>query len=171
MAARKSTKARTWGYGELTVTDIIDCALRLIERDGVAKLTMRRLAEDLGMSSMITYYYVSSKQEVLDLVIDRVYEAIEIPPPESGDWAERLKGMCLESRQQLIRYPGLIPVIQTRPLAPNAVRLANALSEILVGSGDRRRWLQSRHRGALPLPDGSSRLGDAGALARPGRRC
>jgi hypothetical protein len=84
---------------------------------------------------MITYYYVPNKQKMLDLVIDRVYENIDFPPPEFGDWAERLHQIFMNARRELIRYPGLVPVIQMRPLSPNARRMAEAVDGLLLEAG------------------------------------
>lgn len=135
MATRKTATDRGWDYGQLSVADIVDCALKLIEREGVAKLTMRRLADELGMSSMITYYYVKSKDEMLDLIIERVWEGVPIPGPEVGDWQERLRAVVLDVRKALIKYPGLVQVIQTRPLAPSARTHAEFADQLLIEAG------------------------------------
>jgi AcrR family transcriptional regulator len=133
--APKTTDGKAWSYGKLTVPDIVDCAMRLIEREGVTKLTMRHLADALGMSSMITYYYVKSKNEMLDLVIERVWQDIPMPAAEIGDWQERLRVLVLSVREALIKYPGLVQVIQTRPLAPSAREIAEFCDQLLIEAG------------------------------------
>jgi AcrR family transcriptional regulator len=139
VAAPKTTNDKTndkaWSYGKLTVADIVDCAMGLIEREGVAKLTMRRLADELGMSSMITYYYVKSKNEMLDLVIERVWQEIPKPTPETGDWQERLRVASLRVREVLVKYPGLVQVIQTRPLTSGGRGYAEFADEMLLEAG------------------------------------
>jgi AcrR family transcriptional regulator len=136
----KTTKASTtpkrpWAYGELTVADVVASAMSLIERDGIEKLTMRRLAEELGMSSMVTYYYVPSKEALLDLVIDEVYGRIEVPGPEYGDWKARLSRFFSDARVELYRYPGLIQVIHSRPMTASGKQLAAAWQQILREAG------------------------------------
>jgi AcrR family transcriptional regulator len=135
MATPKTTNDRAWDYGQLTVDDIVDRALVLIEREGVAKLTMRRLAQELGMSSMVTYYYVASKGEMLDLVIERIWDGIPMPGPEAGDWQERLRILAQRFREALIKYPGLVQIIQTRPMAPSARAHAHWADHLLLEAG------------------------------------
>ena len=60
-------------------------AVRLADRDGVDGLSMRRLAGALGAGAMSLYHYVASKEELLDAMIDIVFEEIELPP-EATDW-------------------------------------------------------------------------------------
>ena len=135
MAKSKATSERGWDYGQLSVDDIVDCALKLIEREGVAKLTMRRLADELGMSSMITYYYVKSKDEMLDLIIERVWHGVAIPGPELGDWQARLRTISMDFRKALVKYPGLVQVIQTRPMPPSARAHAEFTDRLLIEAG------------------------------------
>lgn len=130
-----TTNGKAWSYGQLSVADIVDCAMGLIEREGVAKLTMRRLADELGMSSMITYYYVKSKNEMLDLIIERFWQDVAKPGPEIGDWQERLRVESLQVREVLIKYPGLVQVIQTRPLTPGGRAHAEFADQMLLEAG------------------------------------
>jgi AcrR family transcriptional regulator len=106
-----------------------------MKREGVQKLTMRRLAEELGMSSMITYYYVSSKEALLDLVIDHVYDTLEVPPPEFGDWDARLRQVFSDARREILKYRGLAEVVQTRPMTPKAKALADRIEDLLIEAG------------------------------------
>ena len=55
-------------------------AIRLADREGVDGLSMRRLADALGAGAMSLYYYVANKEELLDAMIDVVFEEIELPP-------------------------------------------------------------------------------------------
>jgi AcrR family transcriptional regulator len=130
-----SVPKRPWAYGELTVEDVVASAMRLIERDGIEQLTMRRLAEELGMSSMVTYYYVPSKGALLDLVIDEVLGRIEVRGPEYGDWKARLSRFFSDVRVEFHRYPGLNRVIHSRPMTQNGRKLAAAWQQVLREAG------------------------------------
>ncbi len=145
------------------MADIVECALRLIEREGVGKLTMRRLADELGMSSMITYYYVKSKDQMLDLIIERVWQDIPKPGPETGDWQDRLRVMAQTFREALIKYPGLVQVIQTRPLAPSAREQAEFCDQMLIEAGMDETLVYAVSVRVLPLHAWSDSLGDPGA--------
>jgi hypothetical protein len=50
------TRQQVWSYGEISVEDIVEGALALVERSGLAKLTMRNLADELGVSTAVAYY-------------------------------------------------------------------------------------------------------------------
>jgi AcrR family transcriptional regulator len=65
-------------------------AVRLADREGVDGLSMRRLAGALGAGAMSLYYYVASKEELLDAMIDVVFEEIELPPEET-DWQSAMR--------------------------------------------------------------------------------
>ncbi len=134
-APDSSASKRPWAYGELTVDDVVASAMTLIERDGIDKLTMRRLAEELGMSSMVTYYYVPSKGALLDLVIDEVFGRIEVRGPEFGDWKARLSRFFSDIRVEFHRYPGLNQVIHSRPMTQNGRKLAAAWQQVLREAG------------------------------------
>src|SRR6266536_1712048 len=59
---------------------IADAALRLLDRDGLDGLRMRRLAKELGTGAASLYWHVQSKDELLELLVDRVMTEIELPP-------------------------------------------------------------------------------------------
>src|SRR5215211_4797340 len=89
---------------------IVDAALRLIRRNGAAKLTMRDLAAELGVSSMAAYYHVANKRELFALVAEHVYAEVEVPSSELP-WDERLLTLSRERRRAIQRYPGLPEVL------------------------------------------------------------
>ena len=65
-------------------------AVRLADREGVDGLSMRRLADALGAGAMSLYHYVASKEELLDAMIDIVFEEIELPPVDTG-WQSAMR--------------------------------------------------------------------------------
>ena len=79
-------------------------AIRLADREGVDGLSMRRLAGALGAGAMSLYYYVASKEELLDAMIDAVFEEIELPP-EHADWQSAMRRRAVSTRQVLARHP------------------------------------------------------------------
>lgn len=127
------TRARR--YGDLDRDEIVAAALRVTSRQGLDGLTMRGLAEELRLSSMATYYHVSSKEELLDLVADAVLARIEVPGPEVSDWTEWFRRLLRSSREQLLAVPGLARLLPSRPLTPNGGRLAKAGMDTLRRAG------------------------------------
>jgi AcrR family transcriptional regulator len=79
-------------------------AIRLADRDGVDRLSMRRLAGALSAGAMSLYHYVASKEELLDAMIDAVFDEIELPPEES-DWQSAMRCRAVSARQVLASHP------------------------------------------------------------------
>lgn len=88
-------------------------AVRLADREGVDGLSMRRLAGALGAGAMSLYHYVASKDELLDAMIDIVFEEIELPPEET-DWQSAMRRVGVSTRQVLARHPWAIGLMESR---------------------------------------------------------
>jgi AcrR family transcriptional regulator len=128
------TRQREWGYGEISVGDIVDGALSLVERSGLENLTMRGLADELGVSTAVAYYHVPNKEALLHLVADAVLG--RVPLPDSAQcWDEQLRQMLWNQRTQMLRYPGISQVLASLPVLPNFKRVGDGLDNILVGAG------------------------------------
>lgn len=96
-------------------------AIRLADREGVDGLSMRRLAGALGAGAMSLYHYVASKDELLDAMIDIVFEEIELPP-EDTDWQSAMRQRGVSARQVLARHPWAIGLMESRT-SPGAANL------------------------------------------------
>lgn len=88
-------------------------AVRLADSEGVDKLSMRRLASVLGAGAMSLYHYVASKDELLDAMIDIVFEEIELPP-EDAEWQSAMRRRAVSARQVLARHPWAIGLMDSR---------------------------------------------------------
>lgn len=120
---------------------IVQSAIGILDRPGGAALTMRSLAEDLGVTAMALYKYFPSKEALLDAVVDRLLGEIQIPAPSRGDWIERSRALASSFHRVLQRHPALAALVAREPaLGRSALRLYEAALEILRGSGleDRR---------------------------------
>jgi AcrR family transcriptional regulator len=110
-------------------------ALELLDRDGLETLSMRRLADQLGVGTMTLYGYFRSKDELLDAVIDAAVAERE-PFAFEGSWQEQIRRLMQGSRRSLGRHPGLVKVRADRPvLRPEALRFAETGLTILRGAG------------------------------------
>ena len=96
-------------------------AIQLADREGVNALSMRRLASVLGSGAMSLYHYVASKEELLDAMIDIVYEEIELPPIDT-DWQSAMRARAVSARQVLVRHPWAIGLLESRT-SPGAANL------------------------------------------------
>ena len=108
----------------LTRAAIVEAALSLLEDGGVEGLTMRRVAERLQASAGALYGHVTNKQQLLELLLDRVFEGVEIPPPDPDRWQEQMKDICRTLRDRLRSHGDLSRVMFARiPIGPNFIRL------------------------------------------------
>ncbi|MET9529799.1 MULTISPECIES: TetR/AcrR family transcriptional regulator [unclassified Streptomyces] len=90
----------------LSPRQIADAAVRIADAEGLAAVTMRRLATELGVAPMAAYRYVSGKDELLELMIDRVYVEADLFGDATG-WRETLRALALRTRQLFLAHPWL----------------------------------------------------------------
>ncbi|MBB1511215.1 TetR/AcrR family transcriptional regulator [Tessaracoccus sp. MC1627] len=88
-------------------------AVRLADDEGVHGLSMRRLADALGAGAMSLYHYVANKEELLDAMIDVVFEEIELPP-EDTDWQTAMRRRSISAREVLARHRWAIGLMESR---------------------------------------------------------
>lgn len=118
----------------LTEKQIVDAALKIIRLEGLEALSMRRLSRELGRSAMAPYWYVSDKQELLDLVAKEVLSEVALPATDSGSWDERLRAVVEAIDTRLRRYPGIAEVLFAR-MQSTEQRLILGIMDILLDAG------------------------------------
>lgn len=100
----------------LSRAQIIQTALAIIDRDGVAGLSMRKLGGELGVDAMAIYYYLPNKSALFDGVIEAVYADARLAElPRTGTWREQLTDFVNRLRGAIRRHPNALPVVATRP--------------------------------------------------------
>ena len=110
-------------------------AVRMADREGVAGLSMRRLASALGAGAMSIYHYVASKDELLDAMIDVVFAEIELPDEET-DWASAMRRRSVSARDALARHPWAIGLMESRTSpGPANLRHREAVTACLRRAG------------------------------------
>jgi AcrR family transcriptional regulator len=106
----------------LTVDQITEAAIALADTEGLAALSMRRVAERLGVTAMSLYTYMPGKSELLDLMFDRVVGETPRPDDVPGGWRARLELVARQSWASYLRHPWLLQVNTSRPpLGPNLI--------------------------------------------------
>src|SRR6266700_4694844 len=106
----------------LSLERIVAAAIRIAAADGLAAVSMSRVAVDLGVSTMSLYRYVSAKDELVSLMVDTAYGA---PPaaatPEQG-WRDALSRWAWAMRASLQRHPWVVRIpLSGLPIMPNEV--------------------------------------------------
>ncbi|MBJ7359611.1 MAG: TetR/AcrR family transcriptional regulator C-terminal domain-containing protein [Nocardioides sp.] len=97
----------------LTRDRILRGALAVADTGGLAALTIRSLATELGVKPMAVYHYVANKDEILDGLVDQVFSEIDLPSPE-GEWREEISRRMVSARAALRRHPWAIALMESR---------------------------------------------------------
>jgi TetR/AcrR family transcriptional regulator, tetracycline repressor protein len=115
---------------------IIKEALALLEEHGPGALSMRRLAERLGVAPTALYTHVRGKADLIDGLVDEVYAGLTLEPDPSGDWTQQLATLSQEVREHLLAHPAVVPyAIQQPGLGPHSLRLGEAIYRVLRPAG------------------------------------
>ncbi len=88
-------------------------AIRLADREGAEGMSMRRLARTLDVGAMSLYHYVANKEELLDAMVDIVFDEIELPR-EGTDWQSAIRQRAVSARRVLARHPWAIGLMESR---------------------------------------------------------
>jgi AcrR family transcriptional regulator len=88
-------------------------AVALADAGGVSSLTMRSLAQHLGVKPMALYYHVANKSAIIDGIVDLVFSEIELPSSDD-DWRTGMERRARSARQVLRRHPWAIDLLQSR---------------------------------------------------------
>jgi AcrR family transcriptional regulator len=114
---------------------VLQAALALAARDGIESLTMRKLADELGVGAMSLYYHVPNKEQLLDGMVDIVFSEIE-PPSTDVDWKTAMRNRALSTRNALRRHPWAIGLMEGRTShGPANLRLHDAVLGCLRAAG------------------------------------
>jgi TetR/AcrR family transcriptional regulator, tetracycline repressor protein len=128
--------SRTRPRGSLTREEIITEALGLLEEHGPGALSMRRLADRLGVAPNALYTHVRGKADLIDGLIDQVYAGLTLNPDPTGDWAQQLTTLSQQIRDHLLAHPAVVPYALQQPgLGPHSLRLGEAIYNVLRPAG------------------------------------
>jgi len=119
----------------LSRAEIIKAAIAVADAEGPDAISMRRIARELNAGAMSLYWYVGSKEELLDLMLDSIEAEIEVPEP-SGDWRADLGAYAHRTRAAMSRHRWAMEFIGSRPPSrPADVRNLERLLGLLDGTG------------------------------------
>ena len=120
----------------LAIEQIIDAAIQIADADGLASVTMRRVAERLNVGAMSLYTYVPGKAELLDVMLDQVYGETRIPDEGGRDCRSTLEALEREDWDRYQRHPWVLQVSEARSLlGPNEIALFEAALRSIAGLG------------------------------------
>ncbi|MGB7981400.1 MAG: TetR/AcrR family transcriptional regulator C-terminal domain-containing protein [Candidatus Nanopelagicales bacterium] len=120
---------------------VVAAALEIVDRDGVAGLSMRRLGTAVGRDPMTLYRYAANKAALLDGVAELVLEQLEVDT-DDDDWESQLRTVARTYRALALAHPQVVPLLVTRPLATplalrprGTLRPLEAILELLTRAG------------------------------------
>jgi AcrR family transcriptional regulator len=125
----------------LTRALVLRAALDIVDSDGVAGLSMRRLGAALDRDPMSLYRYASSKAALLDGVAELVLEQLTVDTTDD-DWESQLRTVARTYRDLALAHPQVVPLLVTRPLAtplalrpPGTLRPLEHILQLLTRAG------------------------------------
>ncbi len=92
---------------------VLDAAVVIADKDGIAALSMRKLGDSLGVEAMSLYNYVANKDDLLDGMVDRIFSEIVLPSHKRG-WKSAMRERARSTREALSRHPWATPLMQSR---------------------------------------------------------
>ncbi len=121
----------------LTRAAVVRAAIEVADAGGVTALTMRTVADALGVSApMSLYRYVLNKDGLVDLMLDEVSAEVSVPATPSGDWRADLRGLALSLWAMIGRHRWYAELVDGRPpFGPHTLRRAAFLLTVLDGAG------------------------------------
>jgi Bacterial regulatory proteins, tetR family len=112
---RDKPKGSTCRDDEAVDHVILQAALRIIDRDGVDGLSMRRLSDEVGRDPTVLYRHISNKAALLDGVAEIVLGQLCVDTADP-DWAAQLRTVAQDFRRLALAHPNVVPLLVTRPL-------------------------------------------------------
>lgn len=129
-------RERRTGVGrpaERSRAEVVAAAITLADREGLAAVSMRRVATELGTGAASLYRYVDSRDDLLDLMTDEVAAAYQLPAPD-GPWLPGLLEVCRQGHELMLRHGWLPELVLTRStLGPHGTDLLEHVLAILAG--------------------------------------
>ncbi|MFI9764729.1 TetR/AcrR family transcriptional regulator [Streptomyces sp. NPDC051963] len=150
-SAQRSARTSVWldgkarrggrGGGQPSGLDrdrITEVTVRLLDAEGLGKFSMRRLAGELNVTAMSVYWYVDTKDDLLELALDAAFGELRLPDPdaEGEDWRDQLRTLAREYRGLLVRHAWLSPLAGTfLNIGPNSLLFSRVVQRVIRRTG------------------------------------
>jgi AcrR family transcriptional regulator len=92
---------------------IVDAAVRVADRGGLAGASMRNVGRELGVEAMSLYHHIAGKDALLDALADRVFAEIALPAPDEP-WRPAMAARAASARAVLAAHPWALGLIESR---------------------------------------------------------
>jgi TetR/AcrR family transcriptional regulator, tetracycline repressor protein len=136
MARQRSAPRGSAGRAPLTRREIVAAALALVDADGVDALTMRRLADRIGVYPTALYWHAGSKASLLAGVCEMVHSSMALPPVDGPPWPEWIRSMAHAARTALHAHPNVAPILGSQlQVTTSSFPLAESVLTVLTNAG------------------------------------
>lgn len=122
----------------LDLDKIVAASVRLLDAEGLAKFSMRRLAAELGVTAMSVYWYVDTKDDLLELAVDAVAGELTLPDAsdDAADWRDQLRVLAVGYRDTLLRHSWAARLLgEFINVGPHASAFSNATVRVMHRTG------------------------------------
>ena len=135
-ATRRRGSGPRAARGTISRAQIVEAALRALQTTGFEQMTIRSLANDLGVAPMSLYRYIRDKDDLMDEVVEELLIQRQPMPGTRGTWQARLSEAAEGLRRLLLDEPGALYVYLRHPVvSPTAIRRMELMLEILREAG------------------------------------
>lgn len=140
----------------LNQASIVDAALRIVEADGMAGLSMRRVARELERAPMSLYRHVADLDALLALVVDELTSTVSVVD-HGQDWRATLRGAAEQLHAVFLRYPGITTVVMATGLRTEGMlRTLDTVISAMLRAGLTPQQAARTHRALFSLIFGDS---------------
>jgi AcrR family transcriptional regulator len=131
-----SAGARRGERPALSRDAIVEAAVRVLDTEGVDGLTIRRLSQELGAGPASLYWHIAGKEELGELVYDRIMGEVELPDIDPERWQEQLKEMARSAFEVMRRHNDAVRLSIGRvPVGPNMLAVMEWGLSLLLAAG------------------------------------
>lgn len=99
----------------VTVDQIVDTAVAIADSDGIDAVSMRNVAERLGIAPMSLYTYIDTKGALIDLMVDRITAEVPREPFGQAGWRVRLEQLASDMLAHYAQHPWVLQIAMSRP--------------------------------------------------------
>jgi len=139
MTGQPATRVRQRGGTQadpLSLDDIVDAGLRVVARAGLAAVTVKSVAAELGVTSPAIYHYVDGRDELVARMCEQVASAVPLDLPDDLPWSEQLVAVIVSMHEGFSAYPGIgLHTLSLDGPAPAAEGIAGRMLQILALAG------------------------------------
>ncbi|MFG2814689.1 TetR/AcrR family transcriptional regulator [Streptomyces sp. NPDC048410] len=113
-------------------------SVALLDAEGLDRFSMRRLAGELNVTAMSLYWYVDTKDDLLELALDTAFGELALPDAEdtAADWREQLRTLATEYRTMMVRHPWLSPIAgRFLNIGPRSLAFSRVVQQVVGRAG------------------------------------